>query len=80
MEYRGFVPVKGKGEMETYFVLGRGETEEDAGPKPTVQHASLAAVVYGMVQARRRHNTLKHAARKYHDIINFTDLYVIVQL
>ncbi|XP_073984141.1 adenylyl cyclase 78C-like isoform X3 [Rhodnius prolixus] len=63
MEYRGFVPVKGKGEMETYFVLGRGETEEDAGPKPTVQHASLAAVVYGMVQARRRHNTLKHAAQ-----------------
>ncbi|XP_014244187.1 adenylate cyclase type 8-like isoform X2 [Cimex lectularius] len=63
MEYRGLVPVKGKGEMETYFVLGRGETEEQLTPKPTIQHASLAAVVYGMVQARRRHNTLKHATQ-----------------
>ncbi|CAB0016982.1 unnamed protein product [Nesidiocoris tenuis] len=61
MEYRGFVAVKGKGEMETFFVLGRGDAEEDSTPKPTIQHASLAAVVYGMVQARRRHNTLKHA-------------------
>ncbi|BES95747.1 Adenylate cyclase [Nesidiocoris tenuis] len=63
MEYRGFVAVKGKGEMETFFVLGRGDAEEDSTPKPTIQHASLAAVVYGMVQARRRHNTLKHATQ-----------------
>uniref|UniRef100_A0A146MB14 adenylate cyclase n=6 Tax=Lygus hesperus TaxID=30085 RepID=A0A146MB14_LYGHE len=63
MEYRGFVNVKGKGEMETFFVMGRGDAQEEAIPKPTVQHASLAAVVYGMVQARRRHNTLKHSTQ-----------------
>ncbi|XP_014274683.1 adenylyl cyclase 78C isoform X2 [Halyomorpha halys] len=61
MEYRGFVPVKGKGEMETYFVLGKEEKIQETVCKPTFQHASLAAVVYGMVQARRRHLTMKHS-------------------
>ncbi|XP_039295590.1 adenylate cyclase type 8 isoform X1 [Nilaparvata lugens] len=56
VEYRGLVPVKGKGEMETYYVVGRS-----VGPftRQPSQHASLAAVVYGMVQARRRQNTVK---------------------
>ncbi|KAF4521470.1 hypothetical protein B566_EDAN001767 [Ephemera danica] len=45
----------GKGEMDTYFVLGRGETpREGLGRIPTAP-SSLAAVVYGLVQARRRH-------------------------
>ncbi|CAH1402811.1 unnamed protein product [Nezara viridula] len=61
MEYRGFVPVKGKGEMETYFVLGKEEKIQETTSKPTFQHASLAAVVYGMVQARRRHLTMKRS-------------------
>lgn len=64
MEYRGFVPVKGKGEMETYFVLGKEEKIQETTCKPTFQHASLAAVVYGMVQARRRHLTMKRSNRK----------------
>jgi hypothetical protein len=64
-EYRGMVEVKGKGQMETFFVLGREEPREESTPKQTVQHASLAAVVYGIVQTRRRHNTVKHTSRKF---------------
>lgn len=59
MEYRGLVAVKGKGEMETYYVLGRSMGEFGGFARQPSQHASLAAVVYGMVQARRRQNTVK---------------------
>lgn len=59
LEYRGLVPVKGKGEMETYYVLGRTTGALGAFTRTPSQHASLAAVVYGMVQARRRQNTVK---------------------
>ncbi|XP_076685678.1 adenylyl cyclase 78C isoform X3 [Andrena cerasifolii] len=52
---RGFIEVKGKGAMETYFVLGKGSMEQQG---PSKQHTtrcrSLAAVVYGVVQARRK--------------------------
>uniref|UniRef100_A0A1B6FSG2 adenylate cyclase n=1 Tax=Cuerna arida TaxID=1464854 RepID=A0A1B6FSG2_9HEMI len=57
LEYRGLVPVKGKGEMETYYVVGRAAGTQGAFTRTPSQHASLAAVVYGMVQARRRQNT-----------------------
>lgn len=59
LEYRGLVPVKGKGEMETYYVVGRTSGGQGAFTRTPSQHASLAAVVYGMVQARRRQNTVK---------------------
>ncbi|KAG8264704.1 cAMP biosynthetic process [Homalodisca vitripennis] len=59
LEYRGLVPVKGKGEMETYYVVGRAAGIQGAFTRTPSQHASLAAVVYGMVQARRRQNTVK---------------------
>uniref|UniRef100_A0A1B6EMX3 adenylate cyclase n=1 Tax=Cuerna arida TaxID=1464854 RepID=A0A1B6EMX3_9HEMI len=59
LEYRGLVPVKGKGEMETYYVVGRAAGTQGAFTRTPSQHASLAAVVYGMVQARRRQNTVK---------------------
>ncbi|RZF48787.1 hypothetical protein LSTR_LSTR008136 [Laodelphax striatellus] len=59
VEYRGLVPVKGKGEMETYYVVGRAASGPGPFTRQPSQHASLAAVVYGMVQARRRQNTVK---------------------
>ncbi|XP_076228761.1 adenylyl cyclase 78C isoform X2 [Nomia melanderi] len=51
---RGFIEVKGKGTMETYFVLGKGSLQEQASTKHTTRCRSLAAVVYGVVQARRK--------------------------
>lgn len=63
MEPRGIVAVKGKGNMETYYVTGR-DTQQGTCSRQPSQHASLAAVVYGMVQARRRQNTVKRP-RKY---------------
>ncbi|XP_054707275.1 adenylate cyclase type 8-like [Uloborus diversus] len=53
---RGCVNVKGKGEMETYYVLGRRPTvgrQMSVGRHPSV-HKSLAAVVYGLVRARKK--------------------------
>ncbi|XP_018899991.2 adenylate cyclase type 8 isoform X2 [Bemisia tabaci] len=58
VEPRGIVAVKGKGNMETYYVTGR-DTQQGTCSRQPSQHASLAAVVYGMVQARRRQNTVK---------------------
>ncbi|XP_043469096.1 adenylyl cyclase 78C-like isoform X2 [Leptopilina heterotoma] len=50
---RGLVEVKGKGKMETHFVLGKGTLQ--AGPsRQRSTCRSLAAVVYGVVQARRK--------------------------
>ena len=53
------MPVKGKGPMETYFVRGRVASPfmyryvgDDA--NSSQNRKSLAAVVFGMVQARRR--------------------------
>jgi hypothetical protein len=52
---RGLVHVKGKGEMETYLVVGK-ETGSPAGvQRQPSSRSSLAAVVYGMVRARRKH-------------------------
>jgi hypothetical protein len=64
LEYRGLVPVKGKGEMETFFVRGRPKTPfrmyESGGSQ---NRKSLAAVVFGMVQARRR-QTIRGKGKK----------------
>lgn len=66
LEYRGLVEVKGKGEMETYFVMERGEVlgDDSSMPKAPSLHSSLAAVVYGMVQARRRHHTSRKSSQR----------------
>nr|XP_042906415.1 adenylyl cyclase 78C [Parasteatoda tepidariorum] len=56
VQYRGLVAVKGKGEMETYYVLGRRRSvgrQMSVGRHPSV-HKSLAAVVYGLVRARKK--------------------------
>ncbi|CAK9816577.1 Adenylyl cyclase 78C [Anthophora plagiata] len=51
---RGLIEVKGKGTMETYFVLGKGTMQQEGTIKHTTRCRSLAAVVYGVVQARRK--------------------------
>lgn len=54
-ETRGLVDVKGKGQMETYLVVGK-EIGSPAGvQRQPSSRSSLAAVVYGMVRARRKH-------------------------
>ncbi|KOX78138.1 Adenylate cyclase type 8 [Melipona quadrifasciata] len=51
---RGLIEVKGKGAMETYFVLGKGTLQQEGTTKHRTRCRSLAAVVYGVVQARRK--------------------------
>ncbi|XP_015596433.1 adenylate cyclase type 8 isoform X2 [Cephus cinctus] len=51
---RGLIEVKGKGTMETYFVLGKGTIHQEGTARHTSSCRSLAAVVYGVVQARRK--------------------------
>lgn len=58
-EFRGSIAVKGKGEMKTYFVVGKKGAVKNNLSRQSSQVSSLATVVYGMVQARRRQNTVK---------------------
>ncbi|XP_014467955.1 PREDICTED: adenylate cyclase type 8-like isoform X1 [Dinoponera quadriceps] len=51
---RGLIEVKGKGTMETYFVLGKGTLQQEGTSRHRSTCRSLAAVVYGVVQARRK--------------------------
>ncbi len=63
LQSRGFVQVKGKGQMETYFVLGK-ETSSTIGvarQQPPVR-SSWAAVVYRM--ASRNHSTTARATTR----------------
>lgn len=58
-EFRGSIAVKGKGEMRTHFVVGKKGAVANNLSRQSSQISSLATVVYGMVQARRRQNTVK---------------------
>jgi adenylate cyclase 8 len=56
VKYRGVVSVKGKGEMETYFVIGKKiERSKSFGKSQYAQKNSLAAVLSAMVQVRKKH-------------------------
>ncbi|XP_046634462.1 adenylate cyclase type 8-like [Daphnia pulicaria] len=63
LQSRGFVQVKGKGQMETYFVLGK-ETSSTTGVvrQQTSVRNSWAAVVYRM--ASRNHSTTARATTR----------------
>ena len=50
---RGIINVKGKGNMKTYFILGR-KISRRIGRGSGAANNNLAEVVYGMVRARRR--------------------------
>lgn len=54
VEYRGKIPVKGKGEMETFYVVGKKiERTKSIGKQMSTQN-SLTEVIHGMVQVRRK--------------------------
>jgi hypothetical protein len=61
VQLRGIVPVKGKGDMETYYVMGRRTGRAPGFVRQPSTYSSLATVVYGMLQARRR-QTIKKSA------------------
>lgn len=77
---RGEISVKGKGIMTTYWVFGKGSVNQiiPQGPipagvpqatSPSLQrqishHTSLAAVVYGMMQASKRSSNV-NTTREY---------------
>ncbi|KAF2879864.1 hypothetical protein ILUMI_26321 [Ignelater luminosus] len=54
LKLRGLIEVKGKGKMETYFVVGRHSGRPPGFQRQPSQYSSLAAVVYAMAQARRK--------------------------
>lgn len=58
MEHRGPVEVKGKGRMETWWVArargAAGPPPARPAPAPPAPPRSLAALVYTMLQARKR--------------------------
>ena len=61
---RGKIQVKGKGEMLTFYVLGRKISRSwRFGRTVSLQgNNSLAEVVYGMVRARKRRKTTRGRA------------------
>lgn len=61
VQLRGVVAVKGKGDMETYYVTGRKASHAPGFVRQPSTYSSLATVVYGMLQARRR-QTIKKSA------------------
>lgn len=64
LQPRGLVQVKGKGEMQTYLVVGKEMGSPKGVHRQPSSRSSLAAVVYGMVRARRRHTTAKQGIEK----------------
>ncbi|XP_046654738.1 adenylate cyclase type 8-like [Daphnia pulicaria] len=54
LQPRGLVQVKGKGEMQTYLVVGKEMGSPKGVHRQPSSRSSLAVVVYGMVRARRR--------------------------
>ena len=66
VQLRGVVPVKGKGDMETYYVMGRKAGHAPGFARQPSTYSSLATVVYGMLQARRRQTIKKSSTRELH--------------
>ncbi|XP_019763467.2 adenylate cyclase type 8 isoform X2 [Dendroctonus ponderosae] len=52
---RGIINVKGKGLMETYFVLGRQVSRPASFQRQASNYSTLAAVVYALAQTRKKH-------------------------
>lgn len=51
---RGIIQVKGKGPMETYFVIGRQINKPLTFQRQPSHYSSPAAMVYAMAQTRRK--------------------------
>lgn len=52
---RGVIDVKGKGPMETYFVIGKQHGKPANFQRQPSHYSTLAAVMYAMAQTRRKH-------------------------
>lgn len=73
---RGMVDVKGKGRMETYFVMGRHMSRPASFQRQPSHYSSLAAVVYAMAQTRRKHTGhTRNCFKSKNKIINNISLY-----
>lgn len=59
VKYRGLTEVKGKGEMETYFVIGRRSGRPPTFQRQPSQCNSLAAVVYAVAQTRKKQSNTR---------------------
>lgn len=61
LKKRGIIEVKGKGQMETFFVIGREVKRLPTFQRQPSQYSSLAAVMYALHQTRKKHtgNTRK---------------------
>ncbi|KAL3280965.1 hypothetical protein HHI36_004190 [Cryptolaemus montrouzieri] len=53
---RGMVEVKGKGPMETFFIIGRQIGRPPVFQRQPSHHSSLTAVVYAYAQTRKKQN------------------------
>ncbi|KAK9712968.1 Adenylate and Guanylate cyclase catalytic domain [Popillia japonica] len=62
VKYRGLIEVKGKGEMETYFVIGRRSGRPPTFQRQPSQCNSLAAVVYAVAQTRKKQSNTPGSA------------------
>jgi hypothetical protein len=75
---RGLIQVKGKGEMLTFYVLGRKISRSwRFGRTVSLQgNNSLAEVVYGMVRARKRRKTTK--GKTNHFCLRFSKMHILI--
>ncbi|CAG9767609.1 unnamed protein product [Ceutorhynchus assimilis] len=55
LKKRGIIDVKGKGLMETYFVIGRQVSRPPNFQRQPSNYSTLAAVVYALAQTRKKH-------------------------
>ncbi|XP_066141819.1 adenylate cyclase type 8 [Euwallacea fornicatus] len=55
VQTRGVIDVKGKGLMETYFVIGRQCSRPASFQRQASNYSTLAAVVYALAQTRKKH-------------------------
>lgn len=55
LKKRGLIDVKGKGRMETFFVVGRQVKRPPSFQRQPSQYSSLAAVMYALHQTRKKH-------------------------
>ncbi|XP_030767972.1 adenylate cyclase type 8-like isoform X2 [Sitophilus oryzae] len=56
LKKRGIIDVKGKGLMETYFVMGRQErSRRPSFQRQASNYSTLAAVVYALAHTRKKH-------------------------
>lgn len=79
MERRGIVDVKGKGKMETYFVVGRQVRRPPSFQRQQSHNSSVIAMMYALTQTRRKHtgNTRKFAGIEeyFQSLLNFKILF-----